>query len=160
MIDKEQALARLTALEEEAAALREILSAPGEPEPTPWERWKPWRDEMFFFVRPDGGVGSTSWCSTALDCGRRDFGNVFKTYEAAERHAKRLRSMVPTCAVPKNGDGCWVADYNGSPFPTTWGGVAWQTAAYNQGRIKLTREDAESWIAEFTHVWTTPEDAS
>lgn len=151
-------IARLEAIEAEAASLRAELAKAQEPKP--WARWKPKENQRYYFLSDSGELRMSIWDGGSLDHGRFAFGNVHPTPEAAERHAKRLRSMVPTCPVPKEGDTVWVADYDGSPFPTTWGGRTWQSAAYNQGRIKPTEKDANAWVAEFANAWTKAGDAS
>ena len=157
-----QAQAELVA-SKEATARAEAKIAAVQAElnkPTPWARWKPGVGGAYFSLWGTGRGFGARWYGNDEDQARYDFGNCFKTREAAERHAKRIRSMVPTCPVPEAGEKVWVAEYHGSHIPTNWGGAAWQVAAYNLGRIKPTKDDADAWSEEFADAWTTQEDAS
>ena len=158
MSENKDLIQRLAAAEAEVAAVRAELAKAKEP--TPWTRWKPGVGGAYFSLWGTGRGFGARWYGNDEDQARYDFGNCFKTREAAKRHAKRIRSMVPTCPVPKVGEKVWVAEYHGSHIPTNWGGAAWQVAAYNLGRIKPTKDDADAWSEEFADAWTTVEDAS
>ena len=151
-------IARLAAAEAEVAAVRAELAKAQEPEP--WARWKPKEGQRYYFLSDSGALRMSIWDGGSLDQDRIAFGNVQPTPEAAERHAKRIRSMVPTCPVPKVGDVVWVADYDGVPYRITWEGAVRHCAAYSQGRIKLTEKECDAWYAEFAEAWTAVEDAS
>lgn len=166
MTDKEQILARLrvlemegTVLQVEAVELRKLLMKPEEPETKTWSRWKPKAGERYYFVGYDG-TSSHLWNGDYTDRSYHSSGNCFPTREAAERHNKRLRSMVPTCPVPKDGDVVWFASYYGSPYELKWDGSPGNRAAYSQGRIKTSKKECDAWHEEFASAWTTLEDAS
>ena len=131
--------------------------------PTPWGRWKPEAGAFYYFVSSNGTVGCFEWGDDNTDAQHYDFGNFFPTREAAERHAKRLRSMVPTCPVPKVGEDYWAviftptgAEINKWP----WRQNECDKALYSLGRVGATEEAAQAWIDEYADAWTTLEDAS
>ena len=88
--------------------------------------------------------------------------NCFRTEAAAERHALRLRSMRPTCPVPKVGEYYLVVSLEHPAGPKViewlWNNDSADRAVYNQGRVFTTEESAEAWIEEFGDAWTTMED--
>ncbi len=130
--------------------------------PTPWKRWKPTKEQRYYYATSQGGVGDMRWLDWKMDAGYYDFGNCFPTCEAAERHAKRIRSMVPTCPVPKDNEGVWWVNLASSArvkHGIYFGGES-DIALYNLGRIFATEEAAQAWIDEFADAWTTLEDAS
>jgi hypothetical protein len=127
----------------------------------PWEPWKPEVDQAYWAIDVEGGVLDSTWDDDRTDNRRRDFNNCFLTEAAAERHALRLRSMRPTCPVPKVGERCWVAMVdNNSQLAEMWRWQGWAADIflYNAGRAFATEEAAEAWIAEFGDAWTTLED--
>ncbi len=128
--------------------------------PTPWKRWKPTKEQRYYYATSQGGVGDMRWLDWKMDAGYYDFGNCFPTCEAAERHAKRIRSMVPTCPVPKVGDDYWYVNNAFCALPDQWEGLIEEREIYLTGRIFTTAEAAHAWIAEFADAWTTLEDAS
>lgn len=101
MTDKTAALARLTALEYEAAALRKIIEAPEEVRGV----WKPKTGQKYWCMVDD--VSYSFWDGDSLDMGRFQRGNCFPTKEAAEAEEQnrkihqRLREMAN-----------WKPDYN------------------------------------------------
>jgi hypothetical protein len=150
--------AKAAELQAEIAQVRAELAAEEE---KAWEPWKPEIDGQYCFVDAQGLSLKTRWDNDNYDTARHAISNVFPTKEAAERHALRLRSMRPTCPVPKVGERCWVAMVdNNSQLAEMW---RWENdkadyAAYNQGRVFATKEAAKAWIAEFGDAWTTLED--
>jgi hypothetical protein len=123
--------------------------------------WEPSLGDEYWFLAGEGTPVKTKWQGDRLDLERQSFNNCFPTKEAAERHALRLRSMRPTCPVPKVGERYWVAmvDGNGQLAETwRWHGKAADIFLYNTGRAFATEEAAEAWIAEFGEAWTTLED--
>ena len=154
-------IARLEAIEAEAASLRAELAKAQKP--TPWERWKPEHGGCYYFVKSNGVVTQYPWDGGNQDTGYYNFGNCFPTHEAAERHAKRLRSMVPTCPVPKKGEPVWwvsLAQETPASKSGTYIGTEPDVTLYNLGRIFASEQAANAWIAEFADAWTTLEDAS
>ena len=54
-------------------------------------RWKPETDQKYYYVRGDGSVDSDIWDDYfAIDNGRFEIGNCFKTKEEAERAVEKL----------------------------------------------------------------------
>lgn len=142
-------------------ALQTIVDklTPTEPAPKPWSRWRAEPGAGYYYIQPDGSVSDfeADRYSTVHRL-RNDFGNYFKTRELAERHAKRLRSMVPTCAMPKKGEKYYYAYVDGDGFVVDddiWQGSKEDICSFYEGIVKLTKEAAEAWIAEFGNVWTT-----
>lgn len=128
--------------------------------PTPWERWKPEDGEQYSYVDAEGDVCTNPWGPNFLENCRYDFGNCFQTEQTAKRHALRIRSMVPTCPVPKVGDECWWVNSEFYAFKDRWADGKADRDVYLAGRVFATKEAAEAWIAEFADAWTTLEDAS
>lgn len=61
-------------------------------EPT---RWKPEKFQNYYHVGGDGFVYSDTWANgSAVDNGRFDIGNCFKTEEEAERVAEYLKALA------------------------------------------------------------------
>lgn len=164
MSENKDLIQRLAAAEAEVAAVRaELAKAKG---PEPWKRWEPAPGEDFWHVYGNGEAApSTMWPGP---CCVRDgliaHGNVHPTREAAERHAKRLRSMVPTCPVPKVGQKVWSPVVDDLRFVVgysrEWKGDAADRLFYNRGQVFDSPESCAEWIAEFADAWTTLEDAS
>jgi hypothetical protein len=150
--------AKADELQAEITKLRSELAAEKE---NPWEPWKPEIDGQYYFVDAQGLSLKTRWDNDNYDTARHAISNVFPTKEAAERHALRMRSMRPTCPVPKVGERCWVAMVdNNSQLAEMWRWQGWAADIflYNTGRAFATEEAAEAWIAEFGDAWTTLED--
>ena len=151
-------LERIEALEAEIKALRAEAEAK---ESKPWEPWKPEVGGRYYFVDGEGISLTTRWDDDSYDTARHAIRNVFPTEDSAERHTLRLRSMRPTCPVPKVGDEVFVAvcELNGfCADPRTWRDSHAHYTAYLLGRVFTTQEAAEAWIAEFGEAWTTLED--
>lgn len=138
-----------------------IVWEPTEPattQPEPWERWRAERNESFWFLYHwVGEARNTCDCRYDSDNVRYEAGNYFRTQELAERHAKRLRSMVPTCAMPKDGEIFYMPMHiHGKRWDietTKW--TADCHCWYYEGIVFASEEAAEAWIAEFGDVWTT-----
>ena len=154
-----QAQAELVASKEATArAEAKIAAVQAElAKPKPWKRWKPKKGEWYWFDCC-GRATQTRWVDSDIDL--YDAGNVHRTKEAAERYALRIRSMVPTCPVPKEGDMVWWASPSGACHETRWTGSLADLITYNQGRVFTTGQAAKAWVAEFGDAWTTLEDAS
>lgn len=148
-------IARLEAIEAEAASLRAELAKAQEPTP-----WKPKENRFYYFSSDSGELRMSIWDGGSLDQGRLAFGNVQPTLKAAELHAKRIRSMVPTCPVPKVGDECWWVNNDFHAFSDKWVNGTADREMYLGGRVFATEEAAKAWISEFADAWTTLEDAS
>ena len=146
--------AKLTALQTVANNL-----TPTEPAPKPWARWKAEPGAGYYHVQPDGSISDLEADRySTVHRARNEFGNYFKTQLLAERHAKRLRSMVPTCAMPKYGDEYFASATFYSGWATErliWRDDRVDIEALLLGRVFLTKEAAQAWIAEFGDVWTT-----
>lgn len=130
---------------------------------TPWARWKPGHDQRYFFVNSWGKCEATHWLNWASDEDRYNCGNCFPTEKAAERHAKRLRSMVPTCPVPKVGEDYWAVIFTPTGpeiYKWPWRQNECDKTLYSLGRVGATEEAAQAWIDEYADAWTTLEDAS
>ena len=150
--------AKAAELQAEIAQVRAELAAEEE---KAWESWKPEVAQAYWLINTDGVVLDSWWDDDRTDNMRRDFNNCFPTKEAAERHALRLRSMRPTCPVPKKGDGYWIAIADGNRLYAEawrWDGCASDVFAYNQGIAFTTKEACNAWIAEFGDAWITLED--
>jgi hypothetical protein len=122
--------------------------------PEPWKRWEPAKGELFYVVHGDMNIMELQGDR------RKPWGNYipFRTQVLAERHAKRLRSMVPTCAMPKDGDVFWMVAIFDKKYDTTslcWNGSQGQYDLYHSGQVFLTKAAAEAWIVEFGDVWTS-----
>lgn len=146
----------------EAAKTRiERVEAELAKESKPWEPWKPEIGQTYWWIDDRGVAYVEAWDNHRSDKTRRDFNNCFTTAKAAERHALRLRSMRPTCPVPKVGDRYWVVitDENGQ-YVEEWVWIAGDSdvLSYKQGTAFAAKEAAEAWIAEFGEAWTTLED--
>ena len=131
--------------------------------PTPRGRWEPADGGSYYFVHTTGGVGADVWTGEVSHRNRFWMGNVRQTYEAAERHAKRIRSMVPTCPVPKMGETFWEVCTGREGFyiySGEWTGTKGGLVMYLSGRVFASKEAAKAWIAKFADAWTTLEDAS
>jgi hypothetical protein len=90
-MNKEDALKKLTALEAEAKALREIIEAADKPAvPT---RWRPEGDEFFWAINSFGE--STQVCMSPT---REAFGNCFRTREHAETASEAVSRTLKTVA--------------------------------------------------------------
>lgn len=143
--------ARLTVLQKVADNLKT--------DPEPWKRWRAEKGGSYWFVDNYGGIVEDieQWDGEHGHL-RHRLGNYFRTQALAERHAKRLRSMVPTCAMPKDGEEYWAVDIlKDAPSART---LAWRCDCvdldcYCSGRCFTSKESAEAWIAEFGDVWTT-----
>ena len=160
MSENKDLIARLEAAEAEVAAVRAELAKAQEPEP--WARWKPENGDQYWFVAYDGPA-SHQWDSDYIDCNYHNSGNCFPTEKAAERHAKRIRSMVPTCPVPKMGETFWEVCTGREGFyiySGEWTGPKGGLVMYLSGRVFASKEAAKAWIAKFADAWTTLEDAS
>ena len=160
-----QAQAELVASKEATArAEAKIAAVQAElAKPTEWKRWEPEHQQAFYRLTAGGSLFPDRWVGNRSDRELFDFGNCFPTREAAERHAKRLRSMVPTCPVPKKGEQVFCLTF--SQVGTTidavrWDESEWKSSAYNMGRVFATRAAARDWASEFADAWTTLEDAS
>jgi hypothetical protein len=146
----------------EAAKTRiERVEAELSKESKPWEPWKPDYMKAFWYCDSDGSASTANWNDGHICAMIRNFNNCFPTKEAAERHSLRLRSMRPTCPVPKVGDEywvplCWERGFRAEVW-TCREGVA-MNSVYLHGRLFTTKEAAEAWIAEFGDAWTTLED--
>jgi hypothetical protein len=95
-MNKEQALNKLLALEEETCALRAIIEAPDKPAlPV---RWRPEVGSRYNYVLADGEIDSTDngsrWDKNVINCG-----NCFKTREHAEIAAKAVSVTLRVCAA-------------------------------------------------------------
>lgn len=143
--------ARLALLETRVEKL--TPTEPNQPQPEPWKRWSASASgETYYVVHGDCMV-------MEMESSRNGLANYlhFKTRELAERHAKRLRSMVPTCAMPKVGDTYWSVSIVNVYYAHdgTWKDGEVHHARYHKGLVFITKESAEAWIAEFGDVWTT-----
>ncbi len=150
--------AKADELQAEITKLRAELAADKQ---KAWEPWKPGVAQSYWVLNAQGVAFDSEWVDDQTDHARRDFNNCRPTKEAAERHALRLRSMRPTCPVPKVGEEYWVviADENRLYAEAwRWDGCATDVFAYNQGTAFTTKEACEAWIAEFGEAWTTLED--
>lgn len=125
-------------------------------QPEPWARWRATADgDGFWKVSTSGKTQEDAECFIREDDEAYAFGNYFRTQALAQRHAKRLRSMVPTCAMPKVGDTYWSVSIVNVYYAGTWKDGEVHHARYHKGLVFLTKESAEAWIAEFGDVWTT-----
>ena len=153
---------RIQALEAAVNALEAKLGIePEVKESKPWEPWKPEVGQEYFCVIGYGSIERSTWDDGWYDRSCRNFNNCRATEAAAERHALRLRSMRPTCPVPKVGDKVWVVYaelYQLYAGGETWNESFFQRVLYNEGRVFTTSKAAEAWIAEFGDAWTTLED--
>jgi hypothetical protein len=148
--------ARLTALQNTL----DNLPHP-EPQPEPWKRRRAEKGEKYYYWLDNCNFANTTHeCANRDDDHRFNHGNYFRTQELAERHAKRLRSMVPTCAMPKVGDTYWSVSIVNVYYAHdgTWKDGEVHHARYHKGLVFLTKESAEAWIVEFGDVWTTKVD--
>lgn len=142
--------ARLTALQGIVDNLK--------PQPEPWARWRAEEDEKYWYVDDEGAVKCEREDNVKVDQLCYNFGNYFKSQALAERHTKRLRSMVPTCAMPEKGEKYYYAYVDGDRFVVDddiWQGSKEDICSFYEGIVKLTKTAAEAWIAEFADVWTT-----
>ena len=131
--------------------------------PTPWERWRPKIGDSYHSVLSDGTFWIRIYKGAVVDQTTHDMGNCFPTREAAQRHAKRIRSMVPTCPVPERGDVCWFLNLNKGGFfvaQGAWTGSLGNQALYALGHVFALSETAHAWVDEFSDAWTTLEDGS
>jgi hypothetical protein len=129
----------------------------------PWEPWKPEAGQEYFCVIGDGSVERSTWDDGWYDRNCRNFNNCRPTEKAAGRHALRLRSMRPTCPLPKVGDTVWfisIAESSGAikGYWESWEGTPWQLWQRNSGRQFATEDALNAWVAEFGDAWTTLED--
>jgi hypothetical protein len=79
-MNKQAALERLTALENEAAALRKVIEQP--------ERnglWRPEAATRYYYVAPNGKIESTINENTFWDAEALNHGNCFQSRELAEK---------------------------------------------------------------------------
>lgn len=85
-MNKQDALNRLSALESEAKALREIIEAPEKAAGL----WRPEQGKEYYCVREDGPNASVvhkgNWIQETTDA-EHDFGNCFPSREIAEKAA-------------------------------------------------------------------------
>ena len=135
-----------------------FATEPAQPQPEPWKRWRATEQEAFYQVGKHGDIEKNVECLIDWDDNAYANGNYFRTQALAERHAKRLRSMVPTCAMPKKGEKYYYAYVDGDGFVVDddiWQGSKEDICSFYEGIVKLTKEAAEAWIAEFGGVWTT-----
>lgn len=156
-------LERIQALEAAVNALEAKMGIdPEAKESKPWEPWKPKDGEMYWYTHSTGSVRACLYVADTFDEGCYDYGNCFPTPEAAERYALRIRSMRPTCPVPKVGDTVYVLAFGDGSLPTytthTWRGRALDRYYYNRGVIFASIEALDSWVAEFGEAWATLED--
>jgi hypothetical protein len=150
--------AKADELQAEITKLRSELAAEKE---NPWEPWRPEVGDQYYFVDGQGLSLKTRWDYDDYDTARHAISNVFPTEAAAERHALRMRSMRPTCPVPKVGDEYWAVSVLSTGTLVDcyeWEGDTADRDTYNMGRAHATKEAAEAWIAEFGEAWTTLED--
>lgn len=113
--------------------------------------WKPNLDEWYYCVGECGSVDSSEWVDDSIDRERLAFGNCFPTKEVAELHSRRLRSMKPTCAMPKLGDKVFIAYAGGIVAEVIW--TDEYIPAYYGGHIHQTSESAEAWVAKYSNAW-------
>ena len=157
-------LAEVWALLEAAKTRIERVEAELAKEIKPRGPWKPEEGETYWWVDSIGAIGSDTATGSLSESARRNFNNCRPTKEAAERHALRLRSMLPTCPVPEVGDEVCVATIYGHGFvpeSREWDGNAYLRSLYNEGKVFAGRNrsaECQSWIAEFGDAWTTLED--
>jgi hypothetical protein len=98
-MNKQDALNKLTALEAEAKALREIIEAPDKP-PVP-TRWKPKGGAEFWFVAAHGQTLLTPFANSRIE-----HGNCFRTQAQADIAAEVVsRTLkVVACALEVDPD--------------------------------------------------------
>ena len=53
--------------------------------------WKPEKDGHYYYYDNDGRTYQSSYCEDAIDKGRLEFGNYFKTQEEAKHMAEKLK---------------------------------------------------------------------
>jgi hypothetical protein len=152
-------LERIQALEAEIKALRAEAESK---KSKPWEPWKPDVAQAYWHMDSQGNVLDCEWRGDSADYARFCFNNCFPTEDSAKRHDLRLRSMRPTCLVPKVGDVVYCLAFDDSPQPTyvkhTWRGRGLDHYYYNRGVVFASIEALDAWIAEFGDAWTTLED--
>jgi hypothetical protein len=152
------AKAKAAELQAEIAQVRAELAK----ESKPWEPWKPAYMQVYWYLSSVGEPMPANWHEVFPHMRRRDINNCFPTKEAAERHALRLRSMRPTCPVPKVGDTVYSLAFDDSPQPSymkhTWRGRTLDHYYYNRGVVFASIEAFDAWVEEFGDAWTTLED--
>jgi hypothetical protein len=82
-MNKKEALNRLSALETEAKALREIIEAPEKADGF----WRPEPGETFWMVYCNGEIGADWWARRQGDSGTFPHGTCFPSREVAEKAA-------------------------------------------------------------------------
>lgn len=113
----------------------------------PWP-WKPKKGDKLYTVLADGDVYDGEYGDLFGEY-ELNQGTIFPTRKAAEHRALLIRSLKPSCPVPKEEQDVWVvyADKQVCLFP--WKSDSFGHDAYNTGRVHATRESAEAWLEEF-----------
>ena len=57
-------------------------------------RWKPDEDDVYYYVDNDGEIITDKWAEAYEDIDRYNFGNCFRTEEAAKRAADAFRELL------------------------------------------------------------------
>lgn len=157
------AIARIDQLEATNTRIERVATELAAEKEKPWEPWLPEIGERYWLVQANGDIQWAFWGARDWDARLRDFNNCRPSGKAAERHALRLRSMRPTCPVPKVGDTVWFVSISESSgaikgYWEWWEGTPRQIWNRNSGRQFATEDALNAWIAEFGEAWTTLED--
>jgi hypothetical protein len=91
-MNKQDAMKRINAIEDEARALRAIIESPEVP-----VRWKPNDVEQYFMVSTGGCT--LSYKNVVLSAAEYAYGNCFKTEAHAEIAAKAVSRTLKVCAA-------------------------------------------------------------
>lgn len=83
-MNKEQALAELTAIEQRAAKLREIIEATVRPN-------RPNLTAIYYYIDSSQTVYNTTWENHHIDIARYEIGNVFLTEAEAEKELRNRK---------------------------------------------------------------------
>ena len=90
MKNKQQALERLSALENESKELREIINASSDNETNQFKRWRVEKGKGYYLLKERGGIGNFKEELDDVDNYLYSIGNYFKTREEVEKHKEKL----------------------------------------------------------------------
>jgi len=144
-MNKQDALARLDAIEKEQAELRRIIEAP-----EVVGLWKPDPGgQRFALLHDDGHVADTYYHDSPMDNDRIAFGNCFQTQDAAEKAAPLMARANKIIAAALQADpdaGVWAKNVRCFTATISTRKIGWGVDSYSGDT------SSQSGMAAFVHT--------